>query len=192
MRHKVAKSRPDKAAVGSGGVIDPKTNTVTQAKPIIPDHVGSRFDAASLGVPTVALNDGLATAWGHACLPEYAGQRVATLALGTGVGFGLVDRGRMLMGPGGEPPHLNDVPFDAGRSVEEVLGGAHLANREEACAAAKKAVEIIQQMLHPDAIVLCGGVGLADWLDLELPRSPFGEDAGLYGAAALAVFPPEP
>lgn len=192
MQSKAGASLAEQVAVSSGGVIDPKTHAVTHAKALIPNHVGARFDAQTFGVPTVALNDGLATAWGHACLPEYAGRRVATLALGTGVGFGLVDRGRILMSSGGEPPHLNDVPFDADRTIEEVLGGANLGNRAEARKAAQKAVQIVRQMLHPEAIVLCGGVGLADWLDIELPKSPFGEDAGLYGAAALALFPPEP
>ena len=40
----------------------------------------------------------------------------------------------------------------------------------------------------PEQIVLCGGVGLSEWLECDLPHSPFGVNAGLYGAAALAKF----
>lgn len=177
--------------ISSGGTIDPETRRVIEAKPIIPDHVGTEFSFGD--IPTVALNDGHATAYGHACLPQYAGGRVATLALGTGVGFGLVDRGKIWMGPRGGYPRLNDLGF------EEVLGGARLEivgkqPTPEAVArarqAARRAVETVSLLFMPDEIVLCGGVGLADWLDIDLPLSPFGADAGLYGAAALAIWPP--
>lgn len=183
----------ERVGVSSGGTIDPVTNTVIEAKPLIPDHVGVRFAFGDL--PTVALNDGLAAAWGHACLAEYAGRRVATLALGTGVGFGLVDRGTILMGPQGQYPRLNDLGFVIG-TVEDALGGAALTEnptpeqRERARDAARAAVEVVHSLMLPDVIVLCGAVGLTDWLDLELPKSPFGADAGLYGAAALAIYPP--
>lgn len=198
MREQVEKAGVRRVGVGSGGVVDPKSGVVTRAKPIIPDHVGSEFSERTLGVPTVALNDGLATAWGHACRPEYAGRRAATLAIGTGVGLGIVDRGRILMSSGGEPPHLNDLSFSKGGSIEEALGGSALGGsvseeeRARAKLAANEAVRAVKSMFHPDDMVVCGGVGLADWLDFELPRSPFGADAGLHGAAALALWPPAP
>ena len=196
MRERAQKSNAVRAGVSSGGVIDPRTGVVTQAKPIIPGHVGSEFSENTLGIQTLALNDGLATAWGHACLPNYAGKRVATLALGTGVGFGIVDRGRIFMGFGGEPPHLNDQELASGCTIEEALGGAALGKevtleeRARAKQASEHAVCSVRSLFHPDEILLCGGVGLSDWLSLDLPKSPFGPDAGLYGAAALALFPP--
>jgi N-acetylmannosamine-6-phosphate 2-epimerase/N-acetylmannosamine kinase len=183
----------ERVGIGTGGVVDPATNTVLEAKPIIPNHVGTRFEFA--GVRTIALNDGLATAWGHSFLPRFAGRRVATLALGTGVGFGLVDRGRLLMGPRGEYPRLNDARL-RDVSIEEVLGGAALggaadeATRAAAGMMAEAALALVRSLMLPDAVVLCGGVGLAPWLTLDAVRSPFGEDAGLYGAAALALWPP--
>ncbi len=183
----------ERVGVGTGGVVDPVTGVVIEAKPIIPNHVGTRFEFE--GFETIALNDGLATAWGHACLPVFAGRRVATLALGTGVGFGLVDRGRLLMGPDGEYPRFNDVVLGGG-SIEEVLGGAALGARAspEARAAATQAaiaaLALIRALMLPDAVIVCGGVGLAPWLGLDALRSPYGEDAGLYGAAALAIWPP--
>lgn len=180
-----------RVGVSSGGVINPATGSVVKAKSIIPGHVGTRFDRDALGATTSALNDGLATAWGHACHPRFAGMRVATLALGTGVGFGIVDRGRILMGPLGEPPHLNDLLFlDA--TIEAALGGGNQPQE----IAFRHAVQVVRSLYHPDAIAVCGSVGLSETLsmaihELGLHVSPFGEDAGLYGAAALALFPPE-
>jgi putative N-acetylmannosamine-6-phosphate epimerase/predicted NBD/HSP70 family sugar kinase len=195
---RIGSHRPRRIGLSIGGIVDPATGIVTRAKPIIPNHVGTEFSEAAFGVPTAALNDGLATAWGHACLPDHAGKRVATLALGTGVGFGLVERGRIVMGGGGEPSHLNDLLFEGDRTIEQVLGGFALGSewtpeeRTLANRAAKRAVQLVEDLFHPDTLVLCGGVGLSEWLELDLPRSPFGADAGLYGAAALALFPPPP
>ena len=62
--------------------------------------------------------------------------------------------------------------------------------QNQAREAAKIAVDMIAKLFHPDAIVLCGGVGLAPWLDLRLPNSPYRENAGLFGAAAISAFPP--
>jgi predicted NBD/HSP70 family sugar kinase len=184
----------ERVGISSGGTVDPTTNKVIEAKPIIPNHVGTHFKFGD--VPVVALNDGLATAWGHACHPNFAGRRVATLALGTGLGFGLVDRGRLLRGPRGQYPRLNDAPASQNKSFEDLLGGAALTDSPtdgqiaEARHAANAALDLIRSLYLPDEIVLCGGVGFAPWLDLNLPRSPFGADAGLYGAAALALWPP--
>jgi predicted NBD/HSP70 family sugar kinase len=186
--------------VGTGGTVDPRTGVVWEAKPIIPEHEGSEFSRATLGVETVALNDGLATAWGHAWHPLYAGKRVATLALGTGVGCGLVDQGRILMGPRGEYPRLNDLPID-GASFEDLLGGAVLTpnpsdeDRARAVRALESAVQALRTLYYPDHVVVCGGVGLSPWLRphaeaLGCDLSPFGVEAGLHGAATLALIPP--
>lgn len=186
----------ERVGISSGGTIDPRTRTVTEAKSIIPNHVGCQFEFGQR--LCVALNDGLATAYGHACLPEFAGQRVATLALGTGVGFGLVDRGQIWMGPNGEYPRLNDVTIGT-VTFEDLLGGAALSPqgqtpdesaKSQARKAAHQAVNLIRSLFIPDQIVLCGGVGLSVWLECDLPHSPFGVNAGLYGAAALANWPP--
>lgn len=195
IRARVRESNVRALGIGTGGIVDPRSRAVWRAKPLIPDHEGTVFD---FDVPTAALNDGLATSWGHACHALFAGMRVATIALGTGVGFGVVDRGRLLMGARGEPPHLNDVPTPWG-SFESLLGGyalgahpspAQIASAREAGVAA---VHLVQGLFHPDQIVVCGGVGLSlvEGRDriLEALPSPFGEDAGLYGAAALALWP---
>lgn len=177
--------------IGTGGTVDPRSNRVWEAKPLIPDHEGTDFSA--LG-DAVALNDGHATAWGHACLPNSAGKRTATLALGTGVGFGWVDQGRIMMGKLGEYARLNDLPFGDGRTIEDVLGGLSLgpeASEEErqlAQAAADFLGHAVRDLYQPELLFVCGGVGLAPWLSLDGQPSPFGSDAGLFGAAALALY----
>ncbi|HLP00245.1 MAG TPA: hypothetical protein VK171_16730, partial [Fimbriimonas sp.] len=55
-------------------------------------------------------------------------------------------------------------------------------------------VKSIKETLFPDVIVVCGGVGLAPWMlphlvELGCVASPYGAEAGLYGAAALAQYP---
>lgn len=175
--------------IGSGGTIDPSTLTVTEAKPIIPDHLGTCF--AMPGLEVVALNDGLATAWAHGTHREFAGKRVATLALGTGVGCGLVDAGRLWLGPEGQYPRINDARLGNGMTIEEALGGAALTDQALAQEAAEYALELVRTLFMPDVVVLAGGVGLAPWLNLpETVRSPYGEDAGLMGAGRLAQVPP--
>ncbi|HVT10764.1 MAG TPA: putative N-acetylmannosamine-6-phosphate 2-epimerase [Fimbriimonadaceae bacterium] len=186
--------------VSTGGVVDPATGEVWTAKEyLLPDHIGSRFDEATYGLPTRALDDGLATAWGHACLPDFAGRRVATLAVGTGVGCGFVADGQIWMGPRGEYSHINDMPIMGGKTCEEVLAGRVLGPEapDEAKALAEQAlrisVQIIRTMWFPDDVVIGGAVGLASWMqptvqELGLRVSPFGGDAGLFGAAALALF----
>lgn len=185
--------------IATGGTVDPASKTVIESKPIIPDNLGCDFTLLEVRhrlERLIALNDGLATAWGHYCHPMFAGGRIATLALGTGVGFGVVDRGRLLMGSDGSYPRFNDLPTSFGSSFEEMLGGASLgestsaSDRESAGNAAAEAVARIRALYFPDQIVLCGGVGLGGLLDLGLPVSPFGEDAGLYGAAAMVRFEP--
>lgn len=191
-----------RVGIGAGGIIDPSNGEVLYSKPIILDHVGTIFTLDLSRADVTALNDGHATAWAHAMHPGFAGKRVATIALGTGVGCGVVDRGRILMGRRGEHPRLNDTPTKSGRIYEELLGGAALSpdpsaeQRLTANEAVREACQLVQELYYPDAIVLAGTVGLADWLQVpslagvEIERSPYGSDAGLVGAGFLSMFPP--
>jgi len=130
------------------------------------------------------------------------------MAIGTGLGYGHVREGKIVMGSHGEYSRLNDLPGPGNNTFEELLGGAGLTpnptdqQKEMANRAAEHALRMISTLLFPDVIVVCGTVGMQPWLNLELPekegwpnvpvvRSPLGADAGLYGAAALALYPPE-
>lgn len=197
IRQQIAETGVEKVGVGTGGTVDPTSGEVWEAKPIIPGHEGSIFSEQTLGVPTTALNDGLATAWGHACHPNFAGSNVATLALGTGVGAGMVREGKLILGKRGEYPRLNDVMTPVGRTIEDLLGGAGLSanpsdeQKEDAVVAFEAAVKLVREMYYPDHIVVCGGVGLSPWLaphleHLSCKASPYGEEAGLYGSMWLA------
>ncbi len=197
IRQQIESTGVTAVGVGTGGTVDPSTGEVWEAKPIIPGHQGSVFSAETLGVPTRPLNDGLATAWGHACHPQFAGSNVATLALGTGVGAGMVRDGKLIYGKRGEYPRLNDVMTPLGRTIEDLLGGAGLSSnptqeqQEDAVVAFGTAVKLVREMYYPDHIVVCGGVGLSPWLAPHLERvgcqlSPYGAEAGLYGSMWLA------
>jgi putative N-acetylmannosamine-6-phosphate epimerase len=201
IRSHARRARVASLGVGTGGTVNPSDGEVWEAKPLIPGHVGCRFE--HMGVPVLALNDGLATAWGHAQLPRYAGKRVATLALGTGVGCGMVAEGKLWTDLRGRYPRLNDLRTPSGASFEELLGGAALtpnpgeADRARALEALEAALDAVHALFLPDHVVIAGSVGLSDWIaprlsSLGLEPSPFGTEAGLHGAAALARFPPFP
>jgi putative N-acetylmannosamine-6-phosphate epimerase len=190
-------ARVDRVGISAGGTIDPATGEVWEAKDFIPDYRGTVFSLP--GINTRALNDGLATAWGHSLQPGYAASRVAALALGTGVGAGLVDRGAILHGPRGEYPRWNDLPLAEGGTVEEALGGLSLtatpdaAQRKRAISAARQLVDAVRKVWMPDVIVVTGGVGLSPWMREALAGCgvEFGsEEAGLIGGGALALYPP--
>lgn len=166
----------------------------------MPDQVGIVFNEETLGVPTYSHGDGHATAWGHANLQRFAGRRVVTLAVGTGVGCGFVQEGRIWSGPRGEYPRVNDLPSKLGKTYEELLGGQHLTKepteqqKADAVLALEGSVSALQGLYYPEDIVIAGSVGLCDWIRPHVERlglipSPFDHDAGLYGAAALALFP---
>ena len=190
--------------VSSGGIFDPRTGICITAKEyLMHDHIGIEFSERTLKVKTFTHGDGHATAWGHACLPRYAGRRVATLAIGTGLGCGFVQKGEIWAGHQGEYPRINDQPTRHGRTYEELLGGIHITKtpseekKADAVLALEGAIQTLRDLYFPDDIVIAGSVGLSDWLADDLVRlgvdpSPFGTDAGLYGAAALALFPQVP
>lgn len=202
IREMAAKHAVNALGIGTGGIVEPKTGNCWTAKEyLMPDQIGIEFSERTLGIPTKAHGDGHATAWGHACHPRFAGKRVATIALGTGVGCGFVENGRIWAGRRGEYPRLNDLPTSTGKTFEDVLGGLNLSSnpspeqRQVALEAFEEAVFAIRNLYFPDVIVVAGSVGLSDWMKPELVRmeveaSPFGTDAGLFGAAALALYPP--
>ncbi len=185
----------NRVGVSAGGRI--WDNVVQEAKGFIPDYVGRGFHLP--GCEVLAANDGLATAWGHSMHPDFAGKRVATLALGTGVGAGIAERGRLFIGQDGDYPRVNDSYLPDGRTIEAVLGGLSAnADESELVSAFVAAVHAVQ-VASPEVIVLCGGVGLgrlplflsaAERHGVLVVPSPYGANAGLVGAATLAAYPP--
>ena len=191
--------------IAAGGVIDPRTGWITSTKETISDNSG----CYSLpGVSVNALNDGLAQAWAHACHSDRHSRltpadRVVTLAFGTGVGCGVADRHNLLTSS--DYPRVNDLPFE-GTTIEGAAGGLSLGSdpspelRSRATRAMLYAIDTCSRLFQPESIVVSGGVGLSEWAragitegvapETPLEFSPFEEDAGLYGAAALALFPP--
>jgi putative N-acetylmannosamine-6-phosphate epimerase/predicted NBD/HSP70 family sugar kinase len=202
IRETAAKHQVEEIGVSTGGIIDPATGICWAAKEyLMPDQIGIEFSERTLGLRTYAHGDGHATAWGHVCLPQFAGRRVATLALGTGVGCGFVQDGRIWAGRRGEYPRINDLPTSGGATYEDLLGGIHLTKeptddqKQIAVQALEDALFAVRNLYFPDDVIVAGSVGLSDWMRPHLDRlethpSPFGTDAGLYGAAALALFPP--
>ena len=199
MTSKAMEHKAPVAAISSGGLIHPATGVVIQSKELIGDNQAKLLQIPD--VTTFALNDGLATAWGHACHPDYAGLNVASLALGTGVGSGFVQEMQFVPRSKGYPSEINDLFSSLGTTIEEACGGLNLdasdqVQRENAVQAARDAIHILQSVYRPHIIVLSGGVGLSDWMqdgicDIQgVEKSPFGKDAGLFGAAALALYPP--
>ncbi len=196
-RHSVTR-----VALSTGGVLRPADQAIVSTKGTIGENVGYERLAEACGAPIYGLNDGLATAWGHACHPRHVGRTTLTLALGTGVGAGLVVRGRLVTNPNGDYPRVNDLPLFEGATVEEAL--REVTRREgwwdDADARARVArlvatvVTLLRDVVLPETVVLAGGVGLrvADHPAVRplAEPSPYGPDAGLHGAAALAFWPP--
>lgn len=168
--------------VSSGGTIHPASGLVVESLDTIPDNVGRRYTLE--GIQVRALNDGLASAWAHGHL----GNRVLTVAVGTGLGAGLVTDGRLDIGQNGEYLRLNEVHAPGGGTFEEAL----CSSRAEPVRLGDLA-NVCHGLLRPDKVFLCGSRGLDAEYFSQWPgaiASPFGQDAGLHGAAALFLAPP--
>jgi len=208
----IERNKPERIGISSAGVV--WDNVVTLSKKFIPENQGTDYNvlrehlSGDDPIGVIALGDGHASAWAHACHPDFAGKDIVVMAIGTGLGFGHVREGKIEMGKHGEYSRLNDLPGPGNKTFEQLLGGAGLTpnpsdeQKEMANRAVEHAIRMVSTFLFPDVVVVCGTVGMQPWLNLELPeqegwpnvpvaRSPFGADAGLYGAAALALYPPE-
>ncbi len=195
--------------ISTGGDVDPKLSRVYETKEIIPDNSRAKFELENMTLRV--LNDGLAVAWGHLAFalkkgfPLSSSPVTVSLAIGTGLGCGITI-GTQILNPS-QYPRLNDLHFRNGRTFEQALGGSYLGEnpgenqKELAIDALKAAVEMLDQILHPDLLFLSGGVTQASWIKpaiVELTSkcngrlilSPLGDQAGLYGAGCLAQNPP--
>ncbi|MCA1997520.1 MAG: putative N-acetylmannosamine-6-phosphate 2-epimerase [Armatimonadetes bacterium] len=203
-RSVVAQRDVECVSVASPGTVNPRSGNVWEA----PGGWMARFTAETIGAPTVSLNRALAAAWAHACLPEFAGRRVATLLVGKSVACGLCSQQSLVMGTMGQYPRLHELPTSTGQTFEELLDGVSTAakpteeQKARANAAVREAIRAIAAVWLPEIVVLSGPVGAADWIEVDLGyrkgwpqfrvlRSPLGGQAALHGAAALALFPPK-
>ncbi|SDS67587.1 ROK family protein [Microlunatus soli] len=100
--------------IGSAGVIDPDSGTVSSATSSLADWVGTDLRGGvrrRLGLPVRVLNDVHAHAVAEARLGAGAGaNRMLLLALGTGIGGALVDAGRVDRGRHGAAGHFGHLP----------------------------------------------------------------------------------
>ncbi|MBS1716921.1 MAG: putative N-acetylmannosamine-6-phosphate 2-epimerase [Armatimonadetes bacterium] len=191
----------DHIGLSCAGTLHPSTGEVWETKPTIGDHQGTRFCQEEIGAKCLALNDGLASAWGVSRHPQYQGRRIAVIAMGSGVGFGYVNEGKLGMGSRGEYPRLNDLYLPNGETVEQAMGGLNVdwespESRLEIEVALNYCAKAIRELLFPEKIVVCGGAASRPemtpiFAKLGIERSPYGEDTGLWGAAMLAYSPPE-
>lgn len=99
--------------IGSAGVIDPDSGTVSSATSSLADWVGTDLRGGvrrRLGLPVRVLNDVHAHAVAEARLGAGAGaNRMLLLALGTGIGGALVDAGRVDRGRHGAAGHFGHL-----------------------------------------------------------------------------------
>ncbi|MBF8189629.1 ROK family protein [Nonomuraea sp. K274] len=107
--------RPLRVAVGCPGAPDPVTGAVGHA-PNVPgwDRMNVPADLeARLGTRPLVYNDANLAAWGeHVWQPDSGGD-LAFVAVGTGIGLGLVLGGRMYAGSRGLAGEVADLPFGA-------------------------------------------------------------------------------
>ncbi|HRW19558.1 MAG TPA: ROK family protein [Dermatophilaceae bacterium] len=108
---------PALVGIGSAGVIDPVTGTVTHATDALPGWAGTRLAqqvAAGLSAPAYAINDVHAHALGEARYGAGRGQRdVLVVAVGTGVGGALVRDGAVVVGAHAAAGHVGHVAVAA-------------------------------------------------------------------------------
>ncbi|MFQ5457786.1 MAG: ROK family protein [Myxococcota bacterium] len=114
IRGRLGEGRAEAVALGMPGFINGAG--VIAASPNLPgltDLPLQRLLAAELGVPVAVANDGLCAARGAWLLEDPRPRSLAIVALGTGVGGGLILAGRPVAGDGGtamEIGHLVMVP----------------------------------------------------------------------------------
>lgn len=130
-------SKSDLLGVASAGVIDQR-GRVIYATDSLKDWLGTDINsglAAKTGLQTVSLNDVHAHAWGEYLFGGGRGyQNLILLAVGTGLGAGLILDGSLLRGANGVAGHLGHIdiaglppqPCSCGKSghAEAVSSGA--------------------------------------------------------------------
>lgn len=102
-------------AISSAGVIDPRRGRVVGATSLIRGWTGTELAASvglAIGLPVCVVGDGQAFAMGEAAYGGKAPRmgRVLVMAVGTGVGGGIVEDGRLVCGRRGAAGHVGHLP----------------------------------------------------------------------------------
>ena len=128
--------------ISSAGKIDEKTGKVIFATDNLPGYTGFHlcdWVRATYGLPSVALNDGLAALLGEVALnDEYKQKRVVMLTLGSGVGGAYAVNGEIKADESNDHAHFghyviheNGVPCNCGKTgcAEVYLSGRAINRR---------------------------------------------------------------
>ncbi|WOI57624.1 ROK family protein [Palleronia sp. LCG004] len=103
------------------GHVDPRTLRVIQGAenlPALSDVPIAADLGTALGLPVEVGNDALAATLGEARFGAgRAFRSFAMLTLGTGIGGGLMVDGRLVHGPGGQPPEFGAIVLDLGGAM---------------------------------------------------------------------------
>lgn len=154
---------PPRVAVGCPGAPDPVTGAVGHA-PNIPgwDDMNVAADLeARLGVRPLMYNDANLAAWGEHVWQPDGGSDLAFVAVGTGVGLGLVLGGRIYTGSRGLAGEVADLPLGAdpfdpanlvhGPLEQQVSGGGVERRYQELTGVRRPAPEVLTAATGGDA-----------------------------------------
>src|SRR5829696_422023 len=178
--------------VGVPGVVGRGTGTLEMAPNLPPFGDVDLAEALGLelGTDVAVDNDvNMATVGEHILGLGDGVDEFAFLAIGTGVGMGIVSNGRLLHGTRGAAGEIGDLRLSDDRTLEEVAGGAGVAARwarrtgtdgvtavdvyaaaeagdraareviEEQVASVALAVAAVRAVLDPELVVIGGGIG---------------------------------
>src|SRR5699024_8091209 len=126
VREEAADVPPAAVGVGSAGVVDSATGRIVSATDAIPGWAGTDLGARvnqALDLPTRVLNDVHAHALGESTFGAGVGRSSLLLvAVGTGIGGGLVQGGVVLTGTRGLAGHVGHVPMPEADGVPCTCG----------------------------------------------------------------------
>ena len=192
--------------VASGGQADPDTGVIHSATPLIPGWVGIRIKDTleeRFGVPVRAMNDASAAAVGEWRFGAARGvDDFVLLTIGTGVGGGIFEDGKLLRGVRGAAGsighmviHRDGRPCNCGSRgcLEAYTGGLSIAKRALELAAERgldyDLIRAIRSDLHAGARLLGESARRGDEFALEIIREA-GEYLGWGFVSLLNLFNP--
>ncbi len=199
-----APARPERIAISIAGVVDPDTGVARVAN--IPCLMGRRLHSdleAALGLPVDLANDADCFALAEATVGAGRGHEVVMgVILGTGIGGGVVVRGRLLnqagfSGEWGHGPVAQRVLGDPEITLPAFPCGCGISGCLDAICGAR-GLEMLHTHLHPGAVLDTHAL-IAGWqagdpaptrtmsLWIELLAGPLAMVQNLLGAGVMPV-----